>query len=286
MTSRLLPPDFDAALYLALNPDVRRAGVDPTEHYLCFGIKENRPYKNMASELRPKIESPYDFDGLLSIHNHDFMNDEEFLAAYSRGTQATGRDYEWYWRVHIGLWAARSAVRVEGDFVECGVNLGFMSSAIMHHLKWGGDGRMFYLLDTFSGFDERFVSAKEREAGILEKNNKDWGAGFYTDNVARVRENFSEWTNVKIVVGSIPETLCEISSEKIAFLHIDLNCSPPEVGAMEGLWDRIVRGGVVLLDDYAYYGYQPQKEGMDEWAARRDVPIASLPTGQGLILKC
>jgi hypothetical protein len=39
-----LPKDFDPAIYLTLNPDVRDHGVDPSQHYLEHGIKENRKY--------------------------------------------------------------------------------------------------------------------------------------------------------------------------------------------------------------------------------------------------
>jgi hypothetical protein len=39
-----LPPDFDPATYLRLNPDVAAAKVDPAGHYLTFGIRENRRY--------------------------------------------------------------------------------------------------------------------------------------------------------------------------------------------------------------------------------------------------
>ena len=35
-------PDFDAAYYLAHNPDVAAAGVDPLAHYLAYGWKEGR----------------------------------------------------------------------------------------------------------------------------------------------------------------------------------------------------------------------------------------------------
>jgi hypothetical protein len=38
------------------------------------------------------------------------------------------------WRVHVALWVARAASRVSGDFVECGVNAGFTSSAILESL--------------------------------------------------------------------------------------------------------------------------------------------------------
>lgn len=40
-----LPLDFDPVQYLALNDDVRIAGVDPREHYLSFGRREGRLYK-------------------------------------------------------------------------------------------------------------------------------------------------------------------------------------------------------------------------------------------------
>lgn len=280
-----LPAEFDAADYLDANPDLKLARVDPLDHYRRLGYREGRPLKPIARALRPRIDTPFESDGLVTIHNHDFLGDRDFLAAYQRGVQAAGDDYKWHWRVHIGLWCARSAVRVAGDFVECGVNRGFLSSAVMRHLDWDRTGRTFYLLDTFSGVDERYVSEVERAAGVLERNQRELASGFYTSTVDTVRRNFAEWENKKIVVGTIPDTLAEITSTQIAFAHIDLNCSPPEVAAVDALWDRMPPGAVVLLDDYAYYGYQPQKEGMDAWAAKRGVPIASLPTGQGLIIK-
>jgi hypothetical protein len=229
--------------------------------------------------------SVYDQDGLRSVHNHEFMTDPDFLRAYNRGIKAVGGDYHWHWRVHVGLWAAASAAKLPGDFVECGVNRGFMSSAIMTLLDWDSTGRTFYLLDTFAGLDERYISPEEKAAAIMDRNAQEIASGFYTLDAQSVRENFSEWRNVEIVVGPIPETLHAITSERIAFLHLDLNCSPPEVAAMEALWDRLVPGAFVLLDDYAYSGYRPQKLGIDRFARSHGIAVLSLPTGQGLILK-
>jgi len=280
-----LPLDFNAEEYLTLNPDIRKAGVDPAMHYLKYGRKEKRRYIKKSKGLMPLLNEPYDYDGLYSIHNHDFMLDKDFRTGYKRGVEASGSDYNWYWRVHMGLWGARSALRVEGDFIECGVNRGFLSSAIMKMLDWDTTGRTFYLLDTFQGIDEKYLSEREKEAGVMDRNREELKSGFYTTTLETVESNFSEWANKRLIVGSIPETLNEITSKKIAFLHVDLNCSPPEVAALEHLWERIEKGGIILLDDYAYYGYQPQKEGIDKWASARAIPVASLPTGQGLIIK-
>lgn len=229
-------------------------------------------------------ERAYEQDGLMSIHNHDFVTDPSFLRAYARGCRAD-RDYLWHWRVHIGLWAASSASLLNGDFVECGVNKGFLSSAIMEYLNWDSLNRTFYLLDTFSGLDERYISEQDRKLMAMGKNKKLLDSGFYVRSSDSVRANFSEWKNVRIIEGSIPETLSLVESHNVAYLHLDMNCSPPEVAALNFFWDRLVPGAIILLDDYAFRGYESQKHAMDAIAREKHVMIASLPTGQGLLLK-
>ncbi|MEM7237864.1 MAG: TylF/MycF/NovP-related O-methyltransferase [Pseudomonadota bacterium] len=228
----------------------------------------------------------YDQDGLRTGHNHDFVSDPAFMAAYARGVEAAdGTDYKWHWRVHIGLWAARTAAQAPGDYVECGVNVGFLSSAIMHDLDWNRFGRRFFLLDTFKGIDPDFVTDQELEGDILGKNQKLLDTGFYVTSADRVRQNFAEFRNVEIIEGTVPHTLGQVTTDRIAYLHIDMNCAPPEVAALEHFWPRLSVGAIVLLDDYAFHGYLPQKLAMDELAGKLGFQIASLPTGQGLIVR-
>lgn len=274
--------DFDVNYYLERYPDIKKSGMNPLLHYVKHGINEGRFNTRQVEIQKLKI---YDFDGLRSIHNHDFMADPRFKKAYDRGIKAAGIDYNWYWRVHVGLWAASVAVKLEGDFVECGVNKGFLSSAIMEYMDWNTLDKQFYLLDTFCGIDMRYVTEEEKGSNIEDKNAKLIENGFYTLDVNEVKRNFEEWDNVTIIQGSIPETLVQIASHKIAFASIDMNCSPPEVAAMEYLWDRLVPGAIIVLDDYAYSGYLPQKIGMDEFAHRKGIEILSLPTGQGIMVK-
>ncbi len=231
------------------------------------------------------MDEIYDQDGLRSVHNHEFMVDADFQRAYARGVRAVGVDYHWHWRVHTGLWAASLASHLAGDFVECGVNKGFMSSAIMELLDWNSQGRVFYLLDTFQGVDERYLSQADLDVGVIERNRRDIVSGFYTFDVESVKRNFVQWHGVKLIVGPIPETLPQIDASEIAFVHLDLNCSLPEVAAAECLWDRVVPGGVILMDDYGYIGYRSQKLGMDKFARSKGLQILSLPTGQGLLIK-
>ena len=91
------------------------------------------------------LRGKYVQDGLLTAHSGSFREDRRFTDAYARGVQASnGIDPGFEWRVHTALWAAQTGLRVDGDFVECGVNAGFISSAIMQWLDWNRVGRRFY----------------------------------------------------------------------------------------------------------------------------------------------
>lgn len=230
-------------------------------------------------------ERYYDQDGLRTWHNHEFMRDPAFQAAFARGEQAGNLTFQWHWRVHVGLWVARTAQSLPGDFVECGVGHGFLSSAIMHHLDWNTCARTFWLLDTFQGLDPRYIGEGDEAADAIAKSQAAVEAGLYASSVETVRANFAEWERVRIVAGAVPDTLEQVEADQVAYLHLDMNCSPPEVAAAEFFWPRLVPGALVLLDDYAYHGYRAQKLGMDAFAERVGVPILSLPTGQGLFMK-
>jgi len=236
---------------------------------------------------RTILPNAYVNDGLISVHRHAFMDDPQFQRAYQRGVDALGGhdQYQWQWRVHVGLWAATSASRLDGDFVECGVNYGFMSSAVMEFLDWDRLGKTFYLLDTFAGLDRRFVTADERRAVALKKSEQHLQDSFYVSSVDGVRANFAQWRNQRIIVGAVPDTLEQVDARAVAFLHIDMNCAPPEVAALRFFWPRLSPGAFVLLDDYAYRGYEEQRLAMNDLASELGVSICALPTGQGLLIK-
>jgi macrocin-O-methyltransferase TylF-like protien len=225
-------------------------------------------------------------DGVFTVHNDHFRRRPCFQEAYRRGVAASdGVDPEFEWRVHVALWAAASSLRVPGDFVECGVNAGFISSAIMKRLGWNTLDRRFYLIDTFSGpvFDQ--YSREEIERGRLGIAEAAIARGAYVTDLERIRANYAEWPNAVVVQGAIPGVLSTLTTGQIAFVHIDMNCAYPERAALEFFWNSISPGGMVLLDDYAYMGHEEQANAMDAAARGLGVEILSIPTGQGLIVK-
>lgn len=240
----------------------------------------------------PKSEAPtdgsiytpiYDYDGLRNdpfiIHNHDFMRDPRFAAAYKRAVQSTIVDHKYYWRVHVALWCANIALSLEGDFVECGVWKGLLSTSIASYFDWNSVNRKFFLFDTFRGVDENLL--RDDEVSNISHFRIGYGEDFY-DHVVK---NFSEFKNIEIIRGSVPGTLATADIGKVSYLSIDMNNAEPEIAAINYFWDKLSPGAPVLLDDYGFVRYEVQKEAMNTFAQEKGVQILSLPTGQGLIIK-
>jgi hypothetical protein len=222
----------------------------------------------------------FNADGLISFHGADFLNDPRFVDAYKTGVARHGEEVHVEWRVRVALWAAAQGMKLEGDFVECGVNTGILTGAILEYIRWKecGGGRTFYLLDTFDGIPTVGLSSESTNAA-REHNHE------YHDVFEVVRRHFSKYPNVEIVRGAIPQTLNRVTPQKVAYLSIDLNVPEPEMAAGAHFWPRLAAGACVLLDDYNYSGYLEQRRAWNAFAENRGVDILPLPTGQGLIIK-
>lgn len=229
--------------------------------------------------LKPKPKITYNQDGLITVHNNSFMIEPDFIKAESAGA-ATGSWANIHWRVHTILWAATHCKNIEGDFVECGTNKGGYAKAICEYLDFATVNKLFYLLDTFEGLDLTQLTAEEKAAG-----KKEYFETAYTDCYEQVKKTFSSQSNVKLIKGAVPGTLSQVASEKIAFLSIDMNNVTPEIAALDYFWDKLSKGGMIVLDDYAYVTYEFQYRAHNKWAKQKGVSILSLPTGQGLIVK-
>lgn len=153
----------------------------------------------------------------------------------------------------------------------------------MQKLEWDRTGRRFYLIDTFAGpVLTQYSQQGNRSVQFAERG---LAAGAYVTDLDRVRKNFAEWENVRIVQGTVPEILETIEFGAVAFLHIDMNCALPERTALEFFWDRLSAGAIVLFDDYTYYGHDYQQDALDSFATAKGVEILSLPTSQGLLVR-
>ncbi|MFH1821915.1 MAG: TylF/MycF/NovP-related O-methyltransferase [Methanobacteriota archaeon] len=254
---------------------MKRAGIT-----VLRGILPKKVAERVELLLRPWT---YNQDGLATTHNSDFMKDELFIQSFNLGAdtgswgRGRGLDPQNHWRVYVVLWAANHAKKLEGDFVECGVDRGGHARAIINYVDFKNLNKKFYLLDTFCGLDEKYITEEEKKMGVR--------AGGYEECYESVKETFKDFGNVEIIRGTVPDTLEDVKAERVSFLSIDMNCTIPEIKAAEFFWDRMVSGGVIVLDDYGFARHIEQKKAFDDFAKRKGVQVLSMPTGQGLIFK-
>jgi hypothetical protein len=177
-------------------------------------------------------------------------------------------------RINTLIWAVKQALSVEGDFVECGVFRGFCASVVADYLDFATLDREFFLYDTFEGIPPEFDSENHDRPVLREE-------GLHESVVKR----FAKYPNVRVVKGLVPYSFEEASPKKIAFLHVDMNSSKSEIAALEGLFDRVAKGGVILFDDYGWTGYEAQQLAEEAWLKERGQNILELPSGQALVVK-
>jgi O-methyltransferase len=219
-------------------------------------------------------------DSLATSNNIDFKKDLKFSKAYKLA-EATAPQIKinMEWRTYIVCSLAEIVKKLEGDFVECGVSTGIYSRAVIDYVDFDNLDKTFYLMDTFNGPKKEQITENEESLGI---NNY---IDIYKNDVyEQVCETFKSF-KVRIIRGMIPETLKECKAEKICYLSIDMNVVAPEIAAANFFWDKLVSGGVMILDDYGFPAHFEQKIAFDKFAAEKGVQILYLPTAQGIIFK-
>jgi O-methyltransferase len=202
--------------------------------------------------------------------NNSMLDDEEFVVAW-QGNVETDADRAVVWRRFVLACAAYHCVQLPGDFVECGAYTGVGVKTVVDYLGGPAFPKDFWAYDLF-----------EHEPGMVHHAMLEHGPGLE----ARVREKFAVYPQVRIFKGNIPDVFEGQSPAKIAYLHIDLNQAPAEIAALDALFDRVVPGGIVILDDYEWAGaYRGQKLAEDPWFEARKYKVMPIPTGQGIVIK-
>lgn len=251
----LLPPTWRGRLHFLLNPN---------SYHLLY-----------------KASLPYAEDSLYTHNAAPFLQDEKFRQAYALA-EATG---SWpgstiRWRAYVACWAGQLAAKLPGDFVECGVNRGGLARAIVDYTQFGQLPKRFFLVDNFTGLVPEYLNAAEREKNLAEHY-----AYYEQNSKAEVTATFAAFPNVQVVQGNVPDVLPDIPTQGVAYVSLDMNCTMPEIKAAEFFWERLVPGGILLLDDYTQTLHSEQQIAFDQFAQARGVSVLALPTGQGLLFK-
>jgi O-methyltransferase len=178
-------------------------------------------------------------------------------------------------RCYILINLAHYASYLTGDFAECGIWKGGTALLLARVLK-NADGKRLYLFDSFEGLPKPSL---ERDPWFREGQ-------YRAESVEAVRDLLSDFRSmIDIRCGWIPDTFQGLENNRYAFVHVDVDIYQSNLDCCEYFYQRIVPGGVMLFDEYAFAAARGEKDAVDQFFADKPEAPMTLPTGQAVVLK-
>lgn len=169
-------------------------------------------------------------------------------------------------------------LHLEGDFAECGVYKGGTAFLIAYTLKNNSIRHsQLHLFDTFTGMP----STADNDPSGHKKGD------FGDVSLNAVKNYLQAFPFVRFYPGFIPERFEVVRGLKFAFVNIDVDLYQTSKDCCNFFYDRMVKGGVIIFDDYGCgdrYKFA-QKRAVDEFFKDKPESPISLPTGQCIVIK-
>ena len=169
----------------------------------------------------------------------------------------------------LNLQLAETVSAAEGAVVECGVWRGGMIAGIAEVL--GGE-REYVLCDSFQGLPK--AQPVDGRAALIWQSDAH-GPNYYdnctaAEEVARATMALSPARRMQVVAGWFEQTLPAVRVEGgIALLRLDADWYESTLACLEALYDRVVPGGVIIVDDY--YTWDGCARAVHDFLSRRGV---------------
>ena len=170
--------------------------------------------------------------------------------------------------------------------MECGVFKGtsFARFALMRQLLGGDFSSKIIGFDVFSDDfpDTNFEEDKAQREHWIET------AGASSISIEQLSEilNLKRISNFELIPGDATKTIPEYCENhrgmRISILNVDIDFVEPTKIALQQLVPRVVKGGIVLLDNYAGVGtsglsYHGDTRGIDEYIGETQLKLKRFP---------
>ncbi|EAL9887180.1 putative O-methyltransferase [Campylobacter jejuni subsp. jejuni 2008-894] len=157
---------------------------------------------------------------------------------------------------------------IKGAVAEFGVWRGETARYINEYFK----DDIFYLLDTFEGFNEKDI---KKETGLAKQANTN---DFSDTSLEFVKNLMPYLTQCRFIKGYFPESAIQISKdEKFKFVNIDVDLYQPILEGLKYFYPKLVKNGVILVHDYFHPYYTGTKQAVDEFC--KEMKLQALPIG-------
>lgn len=182
------------------------------------------------------------------------------------------------------------ALALPGARAECGVFQGTSAVLLCHAARTldaahGGAG--LHLIDSFEG-----ISAPREQdrfsvpgAGGAPAQRPVLPQGSFSAAYDQARHALREFPGVAFHKGWIPQVFGELPEQAWSFVHIDVDLYEPTYACLEYFHPRLVRGGVIVCDDYGAPLFPGAARAWTRFCDQAGLSFVVLDTGQAVILK-
>ncbi|MCX5082084.1 TylF/MycF/NovP-related O-methyltransferase [Streptomyces sp. NBC_00401] len=194
-------------------------------------------------------------------------------------------------RLNAFILATRHIVKhdIPGDIVECGVwRGGSMQACAKALLAQGDTERDLYLFDTYEGMTPPTEQDLRRDGKsaeeLLAAQGKDrpiWAVATLDDVKSGFRSVPYPEDRLHFVRGKVEDTVPRQAPEQISILRLDTDWYASTKHELDHLYDRLVPGGVLLIDDYGYW--QGSRQAVDEFLEKTGERLLLLRMDEGRI---
>ena len=251
--------------------DFRRVMNFSCHTYWGIEEKDKEKFAKLMSEAQSLVQSgSFLGDNLFTwARNNSPLEDVPFRNSWE--VNLTNKaDEAIVWRRYITACAAYHCLHLDGDFAEFGVYTGTGIKTVIDYLGGVKFPKTFWGYDYFDSNPDGDLDFKDNDKNFFKF----------------VQNRFKNYPQVKLIKGFVPDSFQLGMPDSLAYMHIDMNNHKGELAVLDALFDRVVSGGIIILDDYEWSGrYREQKQKEDQWFDKKQYRIFPLPTGQGLIIK-
>ena len=244
--------------------------------------------------IRKVVLNAFEKAGLSLQKSLPAFLDSDFRAAYTELQPFTMVD----WSGALSVWDAVEHIarnNIEGDFVECGVWRG--GTSLLAHRKMmdcGLTDRKLYLYDTFQGMSDPTENDVDLGGGVaaqrmsserkVENSINVWAYASREDVENNIREfaghEFAgDPDHFKLVEGKVEDTIPAVMPDSIAILRLDTDWYESTKHELEHLYDKLNKGGVLLIDDYGVW--KGCRKAVDEFFADKEEKPYFVMTAKG-----
>ncbi len=220
-----------------------------------------------------RITSSFFGDFPLSDDYKLWREDKEFLATFKKLSPLSPYTED---RKYV----IREFVKYTNELSGCIAECGCFEGASAYFIAQVANNTPIYLFDSFEGLskptDDDLVSTKDR---------MQWNKGDMRSSQQKLHYNLSEFNNINILQGWIPQRFHEVENKTFRFVHVDVDLYEPTLDCLVFFYPKLENNGIIIMDDYGSTKCPGAFKAANEYFQKQQQPIIHLPTGQGVVIK-